>query len=220
MVDIYVGRDDQKKHIHVHKGLLCSKVPYFEKMFFGGFKEATENSAEFPDDDVQAFDILIQWVYSGIVPPFKWIPDPDAGEGCWESSWSLLKTYLLMDKFCLFTVGDQLLTNFLIELARQHIVSDFDMIDDIYEQAPEDSPLRKFALYSFYHTMNVLSKNDTAKSAWKMEEVKGGLMKNGDLLLDYLKLSQQHDIRDPIEAPTHMPICTFHRHTDDEPCTI
>jgi len=36
-------------------------------MFNGGFKEATTNSATFPEDSVEAFDILIEWVYSGKV---------------------------------------------------------------------------------------------------------------------------------------------------------
>jgi len=40
MVDIYVGPTERR--FHIHKDLLCSRVPYFEKMFKeGGFIEST-----------------------------------------------------------------------------------------------------------------------------------------------------------------------------------
>jgi len=37
MVDLYIG--PEKRHFRAHKKLLCSKVPYFEKMFKGQFLE-------------------------------------------------------------------------------------------------------------------------------------------------------------------------------------
>ncbi|TVY30925.1 hypothetical protein LHYA1_G000752 [Lachnellula hyalina] len=40
MVDILVG--PEQKAFRVHKHLLCTKVPYFHKMFNGGFKEASD----------------------------------------------------------------------------------------------------------------------------------------------------------------------------------
>lgn len=43
-------------------------------MFNGGFKEASANSAKLPEDNPAVFDLLIQWVYTGIVPK-TFLPD-------------------------------------------------------------------------------------------------------------------------------------------------
>ena len=42
-------------------------------MFSGGFKETTQNSAEFPDDGADAFNTLIKWVYTDSLEPYKWV---------------------------------------------------------------------------------------------------------------------------------------------------
>jgi hypothetical protein len=45
---------------------------YFDKMFKGNFKEALEDSAEFSDDDPEAWTFLIDWCYEGklrSIPP-------------------------------------------------------------------------------------------------------------------------------------------------------
>jgi hypothetical protein len=66
MVDLYIGPN--KVHFCVHKELLCDKIPYFDKMFRGHF-EATMNSATFPEDTPESFDLLVEWVYSGSIRP-------------------------------------------------------------------------------------------------------------------------------------------------------
>jgi BTB/POZ domain len=60
MVDIYVGPEWQ--NFRVHKKLLCARVPYF--------KDLVEDKgyigyAPFPDQDPEAFDALLGWVYTG-----------------------------------------------------------------------------------------------------------------------------------------------------------
>ncbi|KAN0111070.1 hypothetical protein V8E51_007457 [Hyaloscypha variabilis] len=48
MVDIYVS--PSKLVFRLHKSKLCARIPYFNKMFNGTFKEATENTAYLPED--------------------------------------------------------------------------------------------------------------------------------------------------------------------------
>jgi hypothetical protein len=67
MVDLYIGPD--KVHFSVHKELLCNKIPYFDKMFKGQFEEGAINSATFPEDAPDSFDLLVEWVYSGSIRP-------------------------------------------------------------------------------------------------------------------------------------------------------
>lgn len=68
MVILEVGGGNKPKQLFtVHKKLLCEKVPYFHKMFTGTWKEAEENKAVFPEDNVMAFDSLLCWVYTGVL---------------------------------------------------------------------------------------------------------------------------------------------------------
>ena len=59
MVDIYVG--PSKKRFQLYKAKLCTRIPYFDKMFNGNFKEASVNVA-YLDDDPASFDLLADWV--------------------------------------------------------------------------------------------------------------------------------------------------------------
>lgn len=66
IVTLYVGTDEQK--FIAYKDVLCNKVPYFDKMFNGGFEEANTLIARFPEDDPKPFDLMLGWVYEGTLP--------------------------------------------------------------------------------------------------------------------------------------------------------
>lgn len=62
MVTLYVGPD--RNAFHVHLGLLCAVSPVFKAAFSGEFKESTERSMDLPEDDHEAVNRLVQWLYS------------------------------------------------------------------------------------------------------------------------------------------------------------
>jgi hypothetical protein len=74
MVDLYVG--SEKTHFHAHKDLLCKKIPYFNKMFKGGFKKCSDGVGTFPKDSAESFDILLKWVYSRTLQTLNHTEDP------------------------------------------------------------------------------------------------------------------------------------------------
>ncbi|KAF4628130.1 hypothetical protein G7Y89_g10020 [Cudoniella acicularis] len=61
IVTIHVGPDEIP--FRLHKQFLCNRVPYFDKMFNGGFKEASDGIARMPEDDPGAFDVLAERIY-------------------------------------------------------------------------------------------------------------------------------------------------------------
>src|SRR5258707_183269 len=99
MVDLYVG--PKKKHFRVHKALLCHKIPYFAGMFKSGFKEATENSANFPEDTPSTFDILSEWLYTGSLRQLYQSRNHTAAGPTFVSDWAPQQVYALADKLCL-----------------------------------------------------------------------------------------------------------------------
>lgn len=72
-------------------------------MFQGPFKEASENSRIFPEDDVEAFGLLIEWIYLGKVRVLEW--DSRASQMSWEPA----DLYLLAGKIGLDELKDEIL---------------------------------------------------------------------------------------------------------------
>jgi BTB/POZ domain-containing protein 9 len=48
-----------------HKIVLAARSIYFKAMFFGGMKESKENTVELKETPVQAFKILLEYIYTG-----------------------------------------------------------------------------------------------------------------------------------------------------------
>src|ERR1039457_3672960 len=62
-VDLYVGPD--RKHYRLPKDLLCFYSSVFDGALNGHFREAREQVMELPEDDVEDFDVLEEFVVKG-----------------------------------------------------------------------------------------------------------------------------------------------------------
>jgi hypothetical protein len=90
----------------VHKKILCDKVPYFDKMFNGGFLEATEMKAILPEDDPVVYGLLLEWVYSGCYAKLD-IKDHTSSSGPFIER---IKLYAFAEKICLVPLMDYTMT--------------------------------------------------------------------------------------------------------------
>jgi hypothetical protein len=62
-VDVYVG--PTKKHYSLPKLLLCHYSDFFDCCFNGNFAEAQSQKLELPEDLVEEFEILLEYMLSG-----------------------------------------------------------------------------------------------------------------------------------------------------------
>ncbi|KAF7903899.1 hypothetical protein EAF00_001233 [Botryotinia globosa] len=62
-VSIKVGQGSNITEFIVPKDPLCSKVSFFDAMFNHGWLETSTQSCTLPDDDPEAFSILMHWVF-------------------------------------------------------------------------------------------------------------------------------------------------------------
>ncbi len=60
---IIVGK--QKAKFGVHKKVLVRSSAFFEGCFRARMKEAEENTVILPEDDPEAFEIVVDWMYGG-----------------------------------------------------------------------------------------------------------------------------------------------------------
>lgn len=63
VITIKVG--ERPRIFRVHKAMLTEAAEYFERMFHSPFREGIENTVEFPEDDVDSWEELSRWCYTG-----------------------------------------------------------------------------------------------------------------------------------------------------------
>jgi hypothetical protein len=105
VVTIEVG---ENLKIHIHKGMLTDAAEYFENMFDGSFKEGIEDSAEFPEDDENAWQELAMWCYTGALAPLR--PLQPTNTVHTSSCWTRLRLCCLAEKY-----GRRLLQNLAVD---------------------------------------------------------------------------------------------------------
>jgi len=210
MVDVYVGPD--KAHFRVHKSFLCAKIPYFKKMFCSGFVEASENSATFPVDNAQSFDVLIGWVYTGILRPFN---SGDASDDCYI--WSPLLFYMLLDKLCLTELMDRLMDMLRENHRNLNLLFRLDDMVKSYKILRPGSAYRRYALHSLLYIFGM--KEEPHRDIWTTSSILDAVQKKGDLAKDFFELLRGQVGTTPRDPRTDDD-CVYHCHKANEECPL
>ncbi|KAF7918332.1 hypothetical protein BELL_0018g00090 [Botrytis elliptica] len=212
MVDLIVGPEEAL--FRVHKSFLCNKIQYFDRMFNGGFKEAKENSAKFPEGLPESFDILIEWVYSGHVRFYE------VGDNAGPENWNFLCFYALAEKLGLTQLEDRALDIYRHSCRAKNSNFGMDWATKAYQITPEGAALRRYTIqvlvWRFHTQENVGSNlNDLFIKA---------MQSDNDLFTDFMLALRKHV---KVGAPTDPRVidpkipatkCEYHNHTKDEDC--
>ncbi|CCD46189.1 hypothetical protein BofuT4_P117390.1 [Botrytis cinerea T4] len=210
MVDLIVG--PEKALFRVHKSFLCSKIPYFEKMFNGGFKEAKDGSASFPEDFPEAFDILIEWVYSGNL---RWF---DIGTATTGASWNFLKFYSLVEKICLTRLAD-----FALDIYRKscqkknHVFESPAYVQEVYSFTSSQSGLRRLFIQQLVWRFQ--TQEDSKENANDLFIL--AMRSNDEIFTDFMFELRKHvKVAVPKDPRVLDPnnLCEYHSHIREEDC--
>jgi hypothetical protein len=137
MVHIYVGQ--RKVNFSLHKKLLGSASPFFDKAFNAGFHETATGEMILPDVDPYVFQGFMNWLYAGMLGNLA--PDSET----WSLA-ELVDLYLFsVAKFCNGLKKDAM-------DAIQDLLNQGDdylglsIVQKIYNNTfnTEDAPIRKF----------------------------------------------------------------------------
>lgn len=60
-VTIFVG--SEKTRFEVHQDQLCEASKFFKAAFTSQYKESSEKTIDLPEDDIDTFDLFVQWLY-------------------------------------------------------------------------------------------------------------------------------------------------------------
>ncbi|TGO48340.1 hypothetical protein BCON_0243g00120 [Botryotinia convoluta] len=140
-VDLYIG--STRTHYRVHKHILCTKIPCFNKMFNGSFSEASSNSADFPEDFPDSFDILLEWAYSQYHPlrPLNRVSSDSL-----DLSWNAIEFYLLMDKLCMPDFMNEAMDLLRQFLKDNNLLISIEQVIYVYRRSLPSSKLRLYIL--------------------------------------------------------------------------
>lgn len=86
-IKVLVGKEH--KLYQIHKTLICSCCPYFQKCLDGNFEEGYTGEVVLEEEETSAFDNLVLWLYCNL------LPDDDLTED------AVVHTHLLADKLCM-----------------------------------------------------------------------------------------------------------------------
>ncbi|KAF7886918.1 uncharacterized protein EAF02_003565 [Botrytis sinoallii] len=180
IVDLIVG--PKEALFLVHKSFLRNKIQYFDKMFNGGFKEAKENSAKFPEDLPESFDILIEWVYSGHVRFYE------VGDNAGPENWNFLCFYALAEKLGLTQLEDRALDIYRHSCRAKNSNFGMDWATNAYQITPEGAALRRYTIQVLvwrFHTQENLGSNLNDHFIKAMQS-------DNDLFADYMLTLRKH----------------------------
>lgn len=211
IVEIYVR--SSKKHYRVHKSIISTKfdgtkLNYFAKMFNNGSRETAEQKAEFPELELNTFDLFLEWIYRDSFHPRSYL----SRQACVDSLTARTKLYGFADQLRLLDLMDYTLITILSTLKETNLGLGMKGTECIYEHTPPGSKFRDFAARNLHFRLAQGSVGEDYMTV----KITASMMKYQDLTHDLLELMGGS----PKEAnnPLLLPICTFHVHAKDEEC--
>lgn len=208
MVDIYVG--PSSRHFHLHKTVLCSKVPYFHKMFNSEFIEAHEGKTTLPEEDEDAFILFVEWVYSGHFTAFDITHHvPDGGPFL-----ARILLYGFAEKICLSPLMDYTITSLKSNYHHYKRSPSQTAMKRAYQCTGPGSLLRKFMAMNLHHQIVA-----AAPMNWPTIQLYGVMMECSELGIDTLNLMRQ-TLSKEMKSLKSLSVCLFHVHADEERCDL
>ncbi|KAF2177423.1 hypothetical protein K469DRAFT_677454 [Zopfia rhizophila CBS 207.26] len=146
MIEVVVGSEEDKESFHVHEALICDRSEFFRNAMKPEWASTrpAPRVIELPDDDMAAFDLYVQWLYSKKLPI---IPD-EKGSSPYDEYQTLAHAYVLgeelmdidfknavMDSYVLYARGSS--------QTKRYYPTNED-IRILYEGTRESSPIRQF----------------------------------------------------------------------------
>ena len=206
MVDIFVS--PAQTHFRVHKKLLCTKSEYFKKMFSGDFKEVIESAVRMPEDDADAFDLFVQWLYSGRLE----YPDMALNTSTSGPMWNRFNLHCFAEKICLPDLMDYTMSSIMSACARGDKSPSLAVIGMVYGSTTHGSKLRQF----FAHTVHFMIRNGGDLGPWPSSKLAQVMTDHEDLTLGVLQLLRNNS--GPPSSPGQYQKCMFHVHGKEHAC--
>jgi hypothetical protein len=208
LLNIYVGPKGRRWTLH--QNLLTHHTKFFDATLTanGEHKRIKDGKLELPDEDPDAFELLVKWMYQGRIGDVSWMPK----DVKWDYAFTCQKLYLLCD-----TIGLQVLKNLAIDQFRRgcheaSLVPGPEEMKPIYHKTRPGSPFRK--LVSKIAARQIMDP-DSQKDASSYRDC---FAASPDFAVDVINAIKDGAGGSLFDDPTEGNSCRYHEHEDGETC--
>ena len=207
MVDIYVGAE--RKKYHLHRDLLCERSEFFKASFMGSFKEAAAEEMALPEDNVVSFELFVGWLYGGSLTS---VPSDDEFP-------AYVDLVILAQKLCLEQLHNETMDRILIIYRTSSRKVTAHTIRSIYENTSDGDQLRSLTIRCASWTA---VRNET--SSFDPDD-KDLIKRGGEFAIDftttlahyYIWTKGSHECIRELD-PRRKPNCFYHKHNSTPVC--
>lgn len=156
---------------YIHRDLICNESSVFKAAFSGEFKEASNQSIDLKDQDVEAVERMVQWLYSGQYELVKWSSEDDENTAS-TRYWQLAKLNTLADKYNIIGLSNTIIDQLYI-LHSKNFVPQLEIAAYVYDNTTENSAFRKLfiAWYAWEIDMKWYQNDSARKSLLEIPEM-------------------------------------------------
>ena len=172
LVDIYVG--PESTHWTLHEKLLCHYSSFFASKFYTKNKPSSSSrSFGLPDEDDNAFELLVGWLYSRALR----YPEEEKDIG------PLLELYLMSEKLEIRKLSDDVVETVRAFYHNNETYPGLRRVQYIYANTQEDNPMREMMVGSI---ARYLTLNEAIPAHWEQ-----ALKRDGQLAVDIIRSIQR-----------------------------
>ncbi|KUJ17041.1 uncharacterized protein LY89DRAFT_718733 [Mollisia scopiformis] len=204
IVLITIGVAPNQEIFPIHKTLLCSRSTFFDRMFNGGFREASTQSASLPEDNIDAFKVYVTWLYRNIIEVPKKAPIAPV----------LIRLFAFAEKYCLEELVDNTMDYLVGHLHDKNAIPWLDLMVSSYASTHTKSKLR--ILMSRINLYVALRYTDAKWEAFNTDTVIPFLIRCPDLTTDMFRLIKGSSGKKAVDPRSFS--CEYHQHSSTKPC--
>lgn len=171
-------------------------------MFNGGFKEAVEQAATLPVDDPDAFDLFLEWIYTGRLSCLEF-------ENI-DAVYARIRLYGLAEKLMMPDLMDYTITT--ISVINRISPLSTQAMAIAYEVTGPDSPLRSFVARALYYATGNGESGRAAevyKKNWPASGLAQIMSAQEEMISDLIDVMRNPEARKDLSC---VDICEFHVH--------
>lgn len=205
---IYVGAEG--KHWMLHRDLLRYHSRYFDEEEYvnGEPKRINDGKLELPDEDCDAFRLLVKWLYQGSIQDVT-LMEKDKK---WDYAFTCQKLYMLCERLGIQELKNQAIDQFRKGCFEAGLVPGADEIKPVYERTPPESPFRK--LVSKIAARQIMDP-DSQRDASVYREC---FQAAPEFAIDVLNAIRDGTEGLLLDDPTEGNSCRYHEHANGETC--
>ena len=138
---------------YVHLGVICNESSVFKAAFSGEFTEASNQSMDLPDHDIESVERMIQWFYSKQYELAKWSSE-NVGITANTRYWQLAKLNTLADKYNVIGLSNNIIDQLYI-LRSKSCSPHLNVASYVYDNTAENSSFRKLLVAWYVWEINM-----------------------------------------------------------------